>query len=407
MATAVRMPRMGANMEEGTILRWLKQVGDSIDKDEPLLEIETDKVTVEVPAPAAGTLIQVTAQEGASVAVGTVIGSIGAAGETVAAAPRQVAGTAPQASGQTASHIAEQEAAEAPEDATGRIRSSPLARKVARELGVDLSTLKGSGPSGRIVRADVEQAAQTPTAAAPSAPSPTRAAPKPVTQGASRIRRVTAERMHESLANTAQLTLTMDADVTRADELRHELRAELGPDAPPISLMPFVMKAVTKALQIEPAMYQRWDEQGLHPAAGMHLGIAVALAEGLMVPVMRDVDQASIVQIATWIKEVGDRVRTGQVQLSELSGASFSISNLGAYPVGYFTPILNTGEPGLLGLGRAQKRPMVVKDDRIEVRLVLPMSLTWDHRVLDGAPAAHFAAVVKDFLEHPLRLIAD
>lgn len=406
MATSIRMPRMGANMEEGTIVKWLKAVGDSVAKDEPLLEIETDKITVEVPAPVDGLLIAVQAGEAATVPVGAVIGTIGSADEARVVHDQTAAAAAPAAPAAVAATVPVKSRAEAqpsqPENGT-RKRISPYAKRLAQSLGVDYHVIQGTGPSGRIVRKDIEQAVEEGKRRAMGTAA---AAPAPlITAGASRIRIITAARMMDSLRTTAQLTLTIDADITRAEELRTELVTSLGKDGPPITVTALVIKAAALALRQSPEMMQRWDEQGLHAVTDVNIGMAVALEAGLVVPVMRSVDSSSLLQIGGWIKGATGRARSGNLTPDDMSGGCFTVSNLGSTPITYFTPILNPGEPGILGLGRSEKRAVVV-DDKVAVRLMLPMSLTWDHRVLDGLPAARFAAAIKDLLENPVRLIA-
>lgn len=404
MAALVRMPRLGANMEEGTVLRWRKAVGDTVQKGEPLLEVETDKVNAEVEAPRTGVLLSIDVGEGTTVAVGSPIGTIGEAGEApLAKTPPAQGSSAPPSAPAAAPRVAAEPLAAVPAVAASRpgerIRVSPAARALARELGVDLTRVAGTGPLGRIVRADILGAQAHPPVAS--------AAPLPplVRTGASRIRYVTAQRMLASLQGSAQLTLHMTADVTRADALRRELGAALGAGGPPVTVTAVVMKAVAQALTETPAMRQAWDESGLHPVQGIHLGMAVAIDEGLVVPVMRDVDGATLLAVSRWIHEVAQRARQGKLSLDELQGATFSVTNLGASGVEYFTPILNPPEPGILGLGRSERRAVVVQEE-ILVRLVLPLSLTWDHRVIDGAPAAAFCARIKELLESPLRLFA-
>ncbi len=399
MAASVRMPRLGANMEEGTVLRWRKSVGDSVAKGEPLLEVETDKVNAEVEAPRAGVLLSIEVAEGVTVPVGAPIATIGEAGEVAATPPAAApAGTpAPPAPAPVPASTGSAAASAAPAERE-RLRVSPAARKLAAELGVDLAGGGGTGPLGRIVRADILRAHEHP----PAPPSP---AATLVRGSASRIRYVTAQRMLASLQGSAQLTLTMTADVTRADEVRRELTAALGESGPPVTMTAVVMKAVAQALAETPVMRQAWDDTGLHPVEGIHVGMAVAIDEGLVVPVMRDVDRQSLIAVSRWIRDVAQRARQGKLALDELQGGTFSVTNLGASGVEYFTPILNPPEPGILGLGRAERRPVVVGDE-IAIRLVLPMSLTWDHRVVDGAPAAVFCSRIKELLESPLLLLA-
>jgi pyruvate dehydrogenase E2 component (dihydrolipoamide acetyltransferase) len=448
MATSVTMPMLGLTMEEGTVAEWLKQEGDAVRKDEPLLTVEMDKGIVEVPAPATGVLARILVQPGTTVAVKTPIAEIesevGAAASAspsraapAAAAPapaapapvpeavhvhvprvqapaggdRQITFSSPRArmrarelgvdlaalrgSGPHGRIVeedvlsAEPAAAEEP-----RIVATPLARRLAQEHGVDISTLQGTGPGGRITQDDVLGAAQQPSSAEDVQPL-------------TRIRRVTAQRMAASSAATARVTLFVEADFSEAARFRRQLQPEferLGVAKRPWDAL--IARAAALALVEHPNVNAQWVEgQGIRRQAGVHVGVAVAVEpEGLVVPVLRDAHSRSLREIAAELLERVERARAGRLEVAEMQGGTFTITNLGAYRIDGFTPILNPPETAILGVGRIADKAVVV-DGRIEPRTMCTLSLSFDHRVVDGVPAAAFLARLAELLERPYALL--
>ncbi len=385
------MPKFGLTMREGTIQRFFKAPGERVNAGEPLYEVETEKVLYEVEAPASGLLAIALFDEGATVECGTAVAVIAEAGEDVATvaarysqiksasqpAHRDSPATSPPAADQTAAVTPSQTAAPS---ASGRHAASPVARKLASELGVDLDKIKGTGPGGRITREDVERAAKSPAApAAGSAPSIDRV----VFRG---VRKVIAERMHQSLHSSAQITITAEADVTPATEFRARLSREFD-----FSYTDMMIHSVARALMRHPRMNARLNESAAEIvlSASANIGIAVALDEGLIVPVVNSAESKSLREIAVESRALGEKARAGNLKLEDVTGGTFTITNLGMFGIDAFTPILNPGETGILGVGRIVEKPAVYRGE-IAKRAMLWLSLTFDHRVLDGAPAADF-----------------
>jgi pyruvate dehydrogenase E2 component (dihydrolipoamide acetyltransferase) len=377
------MPKFGLTMREGTIQRFFKAAGERVNAGEPLYEVETEKVLYQVEAPASGTLAIAMFDEGATVECGLAIAVIAEAGEDVATVAarysRIKSAPAHRDSPVTSPPPAIQTAAVNP---SGRHAASPVARKLASELGVDLDKIEGTGPGGRITREDVERtaksAARPPTAATPSAD-------RVAFRG---VRKVIAERMHQSLHSSAQITIAAEADVTPATEFRARLSREFD-----FSYTDMMIHAVARALMRHPRMNARLNERGndteiaLSPNA--NVGIAVALDEGLIVPVVNRAERKSLREIALESRALGEKARAGQLKLEDVTGGTFTITNLGMFGIDAFTPILNPGETGILGVGRIVEKPAVYRGE-IAKRAMLWLSLTFDHRVLDGAPAAQF-----------------
>jgi pyruvate dehydrogenase E2 component (dihydrolipoamide acetyltransferase) len=411
MAIEVTMPKFGLTMQEGTLQRCFKAPGDSINPGEPLYEVETEKVLYVVESPEGGTLALWLHQEGAVIECGRPVAVIALAGEDVAAVrssygQRNAAVAAAShggPSGLTGS-ITSSPASAAP--AEGRRPISPIARKLATELGVELTRVVGTGPGGRVTREDVERAAQDgsarPAAGGAQPPTPTSettgvspTAAQPAQPQALRgIRRTIATRMHQSLRDTAQLTISCEADVTAATELRTRLTREFE-----FTYTDMIIHAVARALLRHPRMNSRLKAEAIVTLAEAHVGMAVALDEGLIVPVIHDAARKSLRQIAGETKDLAERARGGKLILDDVNGGTFTVTNLGTWGVDVFTPILNVGETGILGLGRIIEKPAVYRGE-ITRRSMLTLSLTFDHRVIDGAPAAAFLQTVIDFLNY-------
>ncbi|HKX19693.1 MAG TPA: dihydrolipoamide acetyltransferase family protein [bacterium] len=414
MATQVVLPKLGLTQEEGTIVRWVKTQGSRVAKGEPLFEVLTDKATIEVEAPASGVLLQILAPEGTTVPVATPIAVIGEPGEQIASVPSS-GPPAPQSASLPGSGTARVHAARAASTGAtargvsvgdGRIRVSPRARALAELHGIDLRALQGSGPDGRIIERDVQQVVEGAgggAAVAAGAPAGVRPAVPPAVSA--RLRTIIARRMTESLRDTAQLTLTTEADMAEAARLRDEIGAELerrGGVRP--TYTDLVVRAAAIALRDHPRLNAQWTGNGVRLLSEIHVGVAVALDEGLVVPVVRHTDRATLAQISAAVRDLSERARTSRLKSEEMAGGTFTVTNLGVYDVDAFTPILNPPEAAILGVGRVSRRPVAVAD-RVEVRPVAVLSLTFDHRVLDGAPAAQFLQRVKHVLEHPYLLL--
>jgi pyruvate dehydrogenase E2 component (dihydrolipoamide acetyltransferase) len=410
MPTEVVLPRLGLTQDEGTIVRWLKREGAPVAKGEPLFEVMTDKATLEVEAPAGGVLLRILIDEGGTVPVATPIAVIGEPGESLAAtaasAPAAAAGAqAPQpasaASAPAVPQVAVPQVAAAG-GPSGRVRISPRARALAERHGVDPATLRGSGPGGRIIERDV-QGALAAAARPPAAPSTAAARDRPV--AVARMRSLIAARMLESLRSTAQLTLMAETDVEELVRFRREVGPEFERrEGVHLTYTDLTVRAAAVALRDHPAMNARWEGEDVRRLRGIHIGVAVALDEGLVVPVVRDADRLPLGRLSAAIRDFSERARAGRLRPDEMQGGTFTVTNLGTYGVDAFTPVLNPPEAGILGVGRIRRRP-VAAEDRLEIRSTTILSLTFDHRVVDGAPAAMFLQRVGYLLEHPAVLL--
>lgn len=377
MAVEVILPKLGMTMTEGTIVRWFKKEGEEVQRGESLFEVETDKAVLEVEAPASGILGKIVVPEGAKVPVAQVVAIIVEPGEPV---PEVEVAPPPPAI----------EPAPAPE----RVKASPAARRLARELGIDLSTVVGTGPGGRIVRKDVERAAVEREVAKPA---PGVAEVIPLTG----VRQLIAERMARSARTVARVTLTTEADATMLVELRQRLREEFGEEAP--SYNDFMVKIVAKALREHPHLNATLSEEGIRILEAVNVGVAVDTERGLLVPVIRDADKKSLMEIVRESRELVEKARAKAISPDELSGGTFTITNLGMYEVDAFTPIVNLPECAVLGIGQIVPKP-VVREGRVCVRQMMCLSLSFDHRLVDGGPAARFLQRVKQLVEEPCLL---
>ncbi len=396
MASEVKLPRLGQGMESGTIVKWLKSEGDAVEKGEPLYELDTDKVTQEVEAEASGVLLKIAVTEG-EVAVGRTIGFIGAQDESVP----DVAADAPAAPEAVVEAPA---AAEAPEPtpisttSNGRIKASPLARRIARERGVDLAGVRGTGPDGRIVAEDVERAeAQTGAPVAAAAVAVPVAAGEIERRPLSNIRKVIARRLTEAWTVPA-FQLTVDVDMTRAEELVQRQR-ELNPDVR-VTITDLLTRLCAQALMRHRDMNVRLgdDELLVYPSADV--GIAVAAPQGLVVPVVRGADRLSLAEIAAVRGDLVARARDAKLRQEDLDGGTFTISNLGMFGVDQFVAVLNPPQASILAVGRTRDQVVPVEGELL-VLPVMTMTLTCDHRAVDGATGAAFLGTVKAFLEDP------
>ncbi len=417
MATEVTMPKLGLTMEEGTVLNWIKKAGESVEKGEVLLVIQTDKVEYDVEAPASGSVLKTLANEGDLIPTGQVIAFIGEAGEEVkAAAPVAPKTDAPAEAAKAPAQEAPQPAAAvaaAPGPGDGRVFISPLARKLATEMGVDFTKIKGSGPKGRIVKEDILRAAQAmPAAAAPGvAPAPAIAAappPQPAAPGGildtipvRGMRKVIAERMAQSWASAPRVTEVIDVDVTKFVEMRETSKAVWEEVfGVKVTYNDIFVHQVARTIRRYPRVNCRLNGEVIEVLADVNVGVAVNVEGGLMVPVIRNADQKDLGQIARETQDMARRAREGGLSPDELQGSTFAITNLGGYGIQMFTPIIDLPNSCILGIGKITKTPVVV-DGEVAIRDIVYLSLSFDHRIVDGAPAAEFLALLKQTLENP------
>lgn len=451
MSTEVTLPALGESVTEGTVSRWLKAVGDTVEADEPLLEVSTDKVDTEVPSPASGTLLEIKVPEDEDAEVGAVLAIIGdpSAVESAPAPAKPTAEPAEKAKPEPVKSEAEEapaptapKPAEAPKPAgtnevapratnpSSDVYVTPLVRKLARENNVDLSTITGTGVGGRIRKQDVLAAAgksgeappapQAPAAApAPAAPkpagsarkasqevSPEAAALRGTTEKMSRLRKVIASRMVESLQISAQLTATVEVDMTAISRIRNAEKAAFkAREGVGLSYLPFITKAVVEALKANPTFNANIDTEAgtITYGSSENIGIAVDTPRGLLVPVIKNAGDLNIAGLAHQIGDLAARTRDNKVTPDELSGGTFTITNYGSAGALFDTPIVNQPEVAILGTGALVKRPVVVTnefgEDTIAVRDMMYLSLSYDHRLIDGAVAARFLSGIKARLE--------
>ncbi len=408
----VIMPKMGDGMTEGTILRWLKKVGDDVEVGDIIAEIETDKASVELPAEASGKLANVMAKEGDTVPVGAVIAEILGEGEQPQAArPAESPDTAEQPAVpdvQPVAPVGETLREEPP--VQERVKASPLARRIAQEAGIDLAMVRGTGPGGRIVERDVQQfiaARQTvsrPPVVEPVPPAPTVQMPAGG-QPLSRMRRLIAERTTLTKQTVPHFYVTMDIDMAEAMALRERLNAALPEDAPKLSVNDLVTKACALALARYPQVNALYQNEQVYPSSEIHIGIAVALPDGLIVPVLRHCEHKTLRQIAIETRQLVEKARASRLMPDEYTGATFSISNLGMYGVDDFIAIINPPAVAILAVGAVQKQPVALDDDTVAVRPRMKVTISADHRALDGAVAAEFLRELKRILENPYVMV--
>jgi pyruvate dehydrogenase E2 component (dihydrolipoamide acetyltransferase) len=410
MATDVIMPALGMAQEKGTLVTWLKKAGESVKKGEPLMEVETDKATVEVEAPASGVLQNITAKEGDEVPVGKTIAIIAAAGEAAAPHPSPLPkgeGIKWQAKDKSKEAAASAAAAPHPlplgegrgEGArepleSGRIAASPAAKRIAKEKGVDLAALKGTGPDGSVVAADVARAGGAPQERPAGGPARVKE-----TVPLSGMRRIVAKRMTESKQAAPHFYLGVDVDMSAVEKRRGELKQNGGAVVP--SINDFILAAVAKALRDFPALNASFTDEGVKIFADINIGVAVALDEGLVVPVIRNADTLSLEQIAEQSRALAEKAQKKKLFPLDYEGGTFTVSNLGMLGVASFTAIINPPECAILAVGRVAPRVVAV-DGGIAARPMMTMNLSADHRVVDGAYGARFLQQVNRFLEQLL-----
>ncbi|HTK56598.1 MAG TPA: dihydrolipoamide acetyltransferase family protein [Gemmatimonadales bacterium] len=406
------MEALSPTMEEGRLVEWKKNEGDTVAAGDVLAEVETDKAVMELVARAGGTLLKQVIPIGTTLPVGGIVAWLGAKGEAVpdgaggqgpaASAPKPA--TAASAPAPAAAATAPAPGPLPPASSSDRIKASPLAKKMAKERGLDLGRVQGSGPSGRVVLRDLEgasaQAASVPMAVG-RASTP---APGVVFEDVplSQIRKTIAKRLSQSLGPIPTFYLTMDVDMTRSAEAREALKA-LGPDGK-VSFNDILIKAVATALVQHPACNAWWMDDRIRVWRSAHIGMAVAIEDGLITPVIRNAEQKSLREISAESRDLAGRARERKLKPEEYTGSTFSISNLGMFDIEHFTAIINPPEAGILAVGKVREEPAVV-NGQLAVRQKMRMTMSCDHRAIDGATGAAFLKTLKTLLENPLALV--
>ena len=424
MATKVHMEALSPTMEEGRLVKWTKHEGDPVKSGDTLAEVETDKAVMELVARADGQLLKVLTPEGTTVPVGNIVAWIGKPGEKVDGAGSQTAGAGSQESGAGAAKAAPAAAApkaapapvrspttatpapvSVPTDAT-RVKASPLAKRIAKEAGVDLKLVQGSGPGGRVIKRDVEGGVTQAQAAAAPAPSSRLPAPGvpyedvPLTQ----IRKTIAKRLVASIGPIPHFFLTTEIDMERAAEARDALNKQLGEAGGKISFNDIIIKAVALALVQHRACNAWFQEDHIRYWNEVHIGMAVAIEDGLITPVVRNAELKSLRQIGVEARELAGRARNRRLKPEEYTGSTFSISNLGMFDIDQFTAVINPPEAGIIAVGSIT--PKAVPDgDRIVSRRRMRLTMSCDHRVIDGATGAAYLKTLKQMLENPLAMV--
>jgi 2-oxoglutarate dehydrogenase E2 component (dihydrolipoamide succinyltransferase) len=406
--TEIRVPTLGESVTEATIGKWFKKPGDAIKVDEPLVELETDKVTIEVPAPSAGVLSEIVAKDGETVAVGALLGQITAGAGGAAAAPAAKAAPAATPAPQPAPAAAK----------PAEVSPAPSVRKLSAESGVDSSTVPGSGKDGRVTKGDmlaaIERAAATPTPVSQPADAVQVRAPSPADDAAreervkmTRLRQTIARRLKDAQNTAAMLTTFNEVDMGHVMAMRNQYK-DLFEKKHGVKLgfMGFFVRACVQALKEIPAVNAEIDGTDLVYKNYYHIGVAVGTERGLVVPVVRDCDHKSLAEIEKDIAGFGKKARDGTLKIEDMQGGTFTISNGGVYGSLMSTPILNAPQSGILGMHKIQERPMVV-GGKIEARPMMYLAVSYDHRIVDGREAVTFLVRVKECLEDPARLVLD
>jgi 2-oxoglutarate dehydrogenase E2 component (dihydrolipoamide succinyltransferase) len=420
--TEIRVPTLGESVSEATIGKWFKKAGDAVAVDEPLVELETDKVTIEVPAPAAGVLSEIAVKDGETVAVGALLGQIkegaaGAATATAAGAPdkKQSTTAAIKAGPEETKPRATDNTDAQP---SGDKPVPPSVRKMSAESGVDPASVPGSGKDGRVTKGDmmaaIERAAAAPTPVQSSAASVQVRAPSPADDASreervkmTRLRQTIARRLKDAQNTAAMLTTFNEVDMKAVMEMRNQYKEAFEKKhGVKMGFMGFFVRACVQALKDIPAVNAEIDGGDVIYKNYYHIGVAVGTEKGLVVPVIRDCDQKSLAQIEKDIADAGKRARDGQLKIEDMQGGTFTISNGGVYGSLMSTPILNAPQSGILGMHKIQERPIAI-GGKVEIRPMMYLALSYDHRIVDGREAVTFLVRVKDVLEDPARLVLD
>ena len=411
MATELNMPQMGYDMQEGTVVRWLKSEDSEVAEGEPIAEIETDKAVVEVESTASGLLRRIVVPEGTTVPVGQPIAIIGTRDEElpeVEATPVKATEPAPEAASiPLPPSPTVSEAAPTP---IGEIRASPVARRLAEEKGIDLSRIEGTGPGGRITKADV-LAVEPPARGAEAAPAPPVESGAPAGKAApgetvplSRMRQQIARVTVKSKREIPHFYVSAEIDMTRAMEMRQHVNSEVAEEESRVSVNDLIIKACVGALKTYPKFNASFTEDGIQVSPQINVGIAIAEEEGLIVPAIMDCGGKSLAEVARASKDLIDRSKSGTLSSQEYTGGTFTISNMGMFDVSSFAAIIHPPQAAVLAVGTVAKRP-VVRDDQVTVAETMTATLSADHRVSDGAEGARFLMEIKRLLEHPLSLV--
>ncbi|MEU3019841.1 dihydrolipoamide acetyltransferase family protein [Nocardiopsis sp. NPDC007018] len=418
----IHMPRLSDTMEEGVISTWVKKVGDKVSSGDVLVEIETDKAVMEFEAYEDGYLVKQNVSEGDTVPIGEVIGFIADSPDAV---PEESAAPAAPAAEEKAEPEAEERPAEAAAPAAPaaeapsgeRPRTSPLARRLAKEYGLDITKIQGSGPKGRIVRADIEAAAKD-GSAAPAAPAPQPSAPAPAAQAAptqddvrgseevktSNVRKVIARRLTESKQTVPHFYLRRSIDAEALKAFRGQINEQLSSTGVKVSFNDLIVKACATALKLHPEVNTSWINDTLVQHHRINVGVAVAVDAGLVVPVLHDTDKATLSEISTRTRELAGKARDNKLKPQEMSGGTFSVSNLGMFGIDSFSAVINPPEAAILAVG-AMRQEAVVVDGELAVRNRIALELSVDHRAVDGAVGAAFLKELAEILEEPMRII--
>lgn len=411
MATEIRMPQFGVSMETGTVAQWLKAEGDTVKAGDVLASIETEKLTNDVVSEVDGVLLKIVAQEGEDIPVQGLMAYIGQPGEVL---PDAGGMAAPAAAADTAPAAAEYVPAPAGQMSGGRVKASPLARRIAAKLGVDLSQVTPGGTSGRIRADDVRAyAAQAPAAPAAPAPAPAAAAPAPAAAAAeqmdgdtveklSGMRKVVAQRMQQSHTEIPPVTQVTKVDVTALMQFRRELLEKTGKK---YSVNDLILKATAKCLAAHPEMLVSFDGSQIIHRAHVNLGMAVALDTGLIVPVIRDADKLSLDALAACAKDLAARAKDGGLTPDDYKGSTFTVSNLGMFGIEMFTPIVNQPDAAILGVTAVEDELVMEADGTISKHQVMRLCCTFDHRAMDGAVEARFGMALRDLLQSPVEIL--
>ena len=418
MPTEVVMPQMGESIFEGTITKWLKKTGDKVQRDEPLFEISTDKVDAEIPAPASGVLQEIKVAEGNTVQVNTVVGVIGDGDGAATPVPAKAGAPAPNASAPPKKEVQAPAQPPAPppvahaEDESD-VRSSPLVRKLAREHNLDLNQVKGTGTGGRITKQDVLDHVNHRSSAPAAAPTASSSRPAPSTPATipgdlvpmTQMRKIIAQRMIESRRTSAHVHCMFEVDMTRIVNLRNKLKNSFEQrHGARLTFMPFFVRAAIIALQQYPIANASIEGESIRYHRHVNAGIAVALDNGLIVPVLKNADELNFLGLQRGITDLGERARTKKLMPADVEGATFTITNPGQFGAVFGLPIINQPNVAIMGVGGITKQPLVITDkdgaDSIAVRSVVHLTLGYDHRIIDGAIADQFMVVVKKTLEN-------
>ncbi|MEK0085711.1 2-oxoglutarate dehydrogenase complex dihydrolipoyllysine-residue succinyltransferase [Benzoatithermus flavus] len=423
MSIEIRVPTLGESVTEATVAKWLKKAGEPVSADEPVVELETDKVSLEVPAPSAGVLSEILVDVGSDVSVGTVIGRIETGGAAAAALPQKPAaadvkeqalaeGDGPASPMSAPARAMEKAETQAAQPGGGAAQAGPAARKLAEEKGIDLAAVTPTGPKGNVTKADV----LTHPAAAKAAPAASAPAPAPAARPTgreervrmTRLRKRIAERLKEAQNTAAMLTTFNEVDMTAVSELRSRYQdAFQKKHGIKLGFMSFFVKAAIEALKAYPAVNAEIDGDDIVYKHYYDIGVAVSTDQGLVVPVVRDADVLGLADIEKRIADLGKRARDGKLAMEELTGGTFTITNGGVFGSMLSTPILNPPQVGILGMHATKLRPVVMPDGSIQARPMMYLALSYDHRIIDGREAVSFLVRVKECIEAPERMLID